>query len=32
IAEGALNDGCTATNPRIPTETDVSAILEKMLA
>ncbi len=32
IAEGALNDGCTATNPRTPTETDVSAILEKMLA
>ncbi|WP_088549102.1 1-propanol dehydrogenase PduQ [Paenibacillus aquistagni] len=30
IAEGALQDGCTATNPRVPTEADVAQILNKM--
>ncbi|OPA75345.1 alcohol dehydrogenase [Paenibacillus selenitireducens] len=30
IAEGALRDGCTATNPRVPTEADVIEILNKM--
>ena len=30
IAEGALQDGCTATNPRVPTSADVGEILNKM--
>lgn len=30
ISEAALNDGCTKTNPRIPTNTDIEAILEKI--
>ncbi|AKF96113.1 iron-containing alcohol dehydrogenase [Brevibacillus laterosporus] len=30
IAEGALKDGCTKTNPRVPTEEDVIGILNKM--
>ncbi|UHA72515.1 1-propanol dehydrogenase PduQ [Paenibacillus sp. 481] len=30
IAEGALQDGCTATNPRVPTTADVVQILNKM--
>ena len=30
IAIGALQDGCTATNPRIPTKDDVKEILNKM--
>ncbi|WP_028546175.1 1-propanol dehydrogenase PduQ [Paenibacillus taiwanensis] len=30
IAEGALKDGCTATNPRVPTAADVVEILNKM--
>ncbi|MBG9789366.1 1-propanol dehydrogenase PduQ [Brevibacillus laterosporus] len=30
IAEGALKDGCTITNPRVPTEEDVIGILNKM--
>lgn len=30
IAEGALQDGCTKTNPRVPTEEDVIGILNKM--
>ncbi|WP_232699526.1 1-propanol dehydrogenase PduQ [Brevibacillus daliensis] len=30
IAEGALKDGCTETNPRIPTSADVKDILMKM--
>ncbi|WP_195575402.1 1-propanol dehydrogenase PduQ [Paenibacillus sp. 1001270B_150601_E10] len=30
IAEGALLDGCTATNPRVPTAGDVAEILNKM--
>ena len=32
IAKGALQDGCTATNPRVPNEDDIEAILESMLA
>lgn len=30
IAEGALKDGCTATNPRVPSADDVAHILNKM--
>ena len=30
IAEGALKDGCTVTNPRVPSTTDVVRILNKM--
>ncbi|PEX93252.1 1-propanol dehydrogenase PduQ [Bacillus cereus] len=30
IAIGALQDGCTATNPRIPTKDDVKEILNKL--
>ncbi|MCY9517034.1 1-propanol dehydrogenase PduQ [Paenibacillus apiarius] len=30
IAEGALHDGCTATNPRVPAASDVVGILNKM--
>ncbi|MCE5172331.1 iron-containing alcohol dehydrogenase [Paenibacillus profundus] len=30
IAEGALQDGCTATNPRVPAASDVVEILNKM--
>ncbi|EPY14513.1 1-propanol dehydrogenase PduQ [Paenibacillus alvei] len=30
IAEGALKDGCTATNPRVPKTGDVAEILNKM--
>ncbi|MFW5435870.1 1-propanol dehydrogenase PduQ [Paenibacillus apiarius] len=30
IAEGALQDGCTATNPRVPAASDVVGILNKM--
>ncbi|WP_028596408.1 1-propanol dehydrogenase PduQ [Paenibacillus assamensis] len=30
IAEGALQDGCTATNPRVPTLEDIVQILNKM--
>ncbi|MCG7405858.1 iron-containing alcohol dehydrogenase [Paenibacillus sp. ACRRX] len=30
IAEGALQDGCTATNPRVATAADVVEILNKM--
>lgn len=30
IAQGALKDGCTATNPRVPSEADVIGILNKM--
>ncbi|WP_232698531.1 1-propanol dehydrogenase PduQ [Brevibacillus daliensis] len=30
IAEGALKDGCTATNPRVPTKSDVIEIMNKM--
>ncbi|MEH6848364.1 Alcohol dehydrogenase, class IV [Bacillus sp. 491mf] len=30
IAIGALQDGCTVTNPRIPTKDDVKEILNKM--
>ncbi|OAB38334.1 1-propanol dehydrogenase PduQ [Paenibacillus glacialis] len=30
IAEGALHDGCTATNPRVPTKADVIEILNKV--
>lgn len=31
ICEAALNDGCTATNPRIPTDKDIESILEKII-
>lgn len=31
IAVGALKDGCTATNPRIPKELEIEEILETML-
>lgn len=30
IAQGALKDGCTATNPRVPSDADVIGILNKM--
>ncbi len=30
IAEGALKDGCTVTNPRIPSANDVVKILDKL--
>ncbi|SMF80330.1 Alcohol dehydrogenase, class IV [Paenibacillus uliginis N3/975] len=30
IAEGALQDGCTATNPRVPAAADIVEILNKM--
>lgn len=30
IAEGALQDGCTATNPRVPAASDIVEILNKM--
>lgn len=30
IAEGALKDGCTATNPRVPAVSDIVGILNKM--
>ncbi|MFD3260363.1 1-propanol dehydrogenase PduQ [Paenibacillus lentus] len=30
IAEGALKDGCTVTNPRVPSPKDVAGILDKM--
>lgn len=30
IAEGALQDGCTATNPRVPVAADIVEILNKM--
>lgn len=30
MAESAINDACTPTNPRVPTKAEVVAILEKM--
>ncbi|GGC84826.1 1-propanol dehydrogenase PduQ [Enterococcus wangshanyuanii] len=30
IAESALKDGCTATNPKVPTKADILQILEKI--
>lgn len=30
ISEAALNDGCTKTNPRIPSKIDIETILEKI--
>jgi alcohol dehydrogenase class IV len=31
ICDAALNDGCTNTNPRIPTSKDIETIVEKLL-
>jgi 1-propanol dehydrogenase len=30
VSQAALNDGCTASNPRVPTAADIVAILEKI--
>ncbi|MHC0039705.1 1-propanol dehydrogenase PduQ [Pseudoneobacillus sp. C159] len=30
ISQAALNDGCTPTNPRVPTAKDIESILEKI--